>query len=78
MGNTKERYATPLSGRNATIGALGRAWHPRQEDVVARVAEAMKLPLHVADQLYAQMLESLEISEPLDKDNPWCMLNDSD
>ncbi len=53
-------------------------WHPRQEDLVARVAGAMNLPLHVADQVYAQMLETMEISEPLDEDSPWQTLNDTD
>lgn len=53
-------------------------WHPRQEDSVAQVAEAMNIPLHIADQLYAQMLETMKISEPLGDDNPWRTLNDVD
>ncbi len=32
-------------------------WHPRQDDPVAQVAAAMGLPVHVADQLYAHLLE---------------------
>ncbi|MEO8395822.1 MAG: hypothetical protein ABI700_22695 [Chloroflexota bacterium] len=51
-------------------------WHPRQEDAVAQVAEAMELPLHIADQLYARMPESMKISEPFDKDSPWQEIND--
>jgi hypothetical protein len=38
----------------------------------------MNIPLHVADQLYAQMLDMLKISEPLDENSPWGTLNDSD
>ena len=53
-------------------------WHPRQEDSVAQVAEAMDIPLHIADQLYAQMLETMKLSEPLDENSPWRTLNDSD
>ena len=53
-------------------------WHPRQEDSVAQVAEAMGLPMHIADQLYAQMLETMKISEPLDENSPWQTLNDAD
>ncbi len=52
-------------------------WHPRQEDSVAQIAEAMGLPAHIADQLYAQMLETMKISEPLDENSPWQTLNDA-
>ena len=64
-----------LDGKRPLVRALEH-WHPRQEDAVAQVAESMELPLHIADQLYAQMLESMKISEPLDKDSPWRTLND--
>ncbi|MEO8391736.1 MAG: hypothetical protein ABI700_01970 [Chloroflexota bacterium] len=53
-------------------------WHPRQEDSLAQVAEAMELPLHVADQLYAQMLDSMKLSEPLDEYSPWRAFNDAE
>lgn len=66
-----------LDGKQPLVRAFEH-WHPRQEDAVAHVAEVMELPLHIADQLYAQMLESMKISEPLDKDSPWRTLNDAD
>jgi hypothetical protein len=53
-------------------------WHPRQDDPVAQVAAAMGLPLHIADQLYAHLLDSLNLSDPLDEDSPWQTMNDSD
>lgn len=66
-----------LDGTQALVRSA-KYWHPRQGDSVAQVAEIMNIPLHIADQLYAQMLEAMEMSEPLDKDNPWCMLNGTD
>ena len=53
-------------------------WHPRQDDPVAQVAAVMGLPVHVADQLYAQLLDSLHLSDPLDENNPWQSLDDTD
>jgi hypothetical protein len=53
-------------------------WHPRQDDPVAQVAATMGLPLHVADQLYAHLLESMNLTDPPDQDSPWCAMNDSD
>ena len=53
-------------------------WHPRQEDAVIQVADAMGLPVHIADQLYAQLLGAMNISDPLDKDSPWQVFNDAD
>lgn len=66
-----------LDGEQALVRAAEH-WHPRQEDAIAKVAEVMELPLHVADQLYAQMLESMEIAEPFDEDSPWRALNDAE
>ncbi len=66
-----------LAGKQPLVRALER-WHPRQEDSVAQVAEAMELPLHIADQLYAQLLESMKISEPMDEDSPWREFNDAE
>jgi hypothetical protein len=66
-----------LDGKQPLMRAVER-WHPRQEDAVAQVAEAMELPLHIADQLYAQMLESMNISEPLVEDSPWRTRNDAE
>lgn len=40
-------------------------WHPHEEDAVAQIAEAMGLPLHV---VYARLLESMKIFEPLEED----------
>ena len=64
-----------LNGNEPLVRAQEH-WHPHQEDAVAQVAEAMELPLHIADQLYTRMLESLKISEPEDKDSPWQEIND--
>ena len=66
-----------LDGTQALVRSAEH-WHPHLEDSVARTAETMNIPLHIADQLYAQMLEFMEISEPLDKDSPWHTLNDVD
>ena len=59
-----------MNGNQPLVRTLPR-WHPRQDDAVAQVAEAMGLPLHIADQLYAQLLESMKIVEPLENDSPW-------
>lgn len=66
-----------LNGTQPLVRPAER-WHPRQEDAVAKVAETMELPLHLVDQLYAQLLEAMEISEPLDEDSPWRTLNDAE
>ena|GEM_PF-4381198 len=66
-----------LDGTQALVRSAEH-WHPRQEDSVAQVAETMNIPLYIADQLYAQMLDMLKISEPLDNDSPWQTLNDVD
>ena len=66
-----------LEGKQPLVRALEH-WHPRQEDAVAQVAESMGLPLHIADQLYAQMLESMKIYEPLNNDSSWRTLNDAE
>ena len=60
------------------LARSARRWHPRQEDAVARVAEAMKLPLHVVDQLYARMLDSMRIVEPLEENSPWRAFDDAE
>ena len=52
-------------------------WHPRQDDIVADVTAEMGLPLHVADQIHAQLLESMKLSEPFDKHSPWDIINDT-
>ncbi len=64
-----------LNGKEPLVRAQEH-WHPRQEDAIAQVAAAMGLPVHIADQLYARMLESMKLSEPLDKDSPWQEIND--
>ena len=66
-----------LSGKRPLVRAREQ-WHPLQDDPVAHIAEAMCLPLHIADQLYAHMLESMGKSEPLDEDSPWRTLNNTD
>lgn len=57
-----------LNGRQSLVRTLEH-WHPRQEDTIAQVAEALGLPLHTADQLYIRMLESMKISEPWEIDD---------
>ena len=44
---------TFLNGELPIVRASER-WHPREDNAVAQVAQAMYLPLHVADQLYAR------------------------
>jgi hypothetical protein len=36
----------------------------------------MQLPVHVADQLYAQLLDSIRVSEPMDENSPWHIRDD--
>jgi len=51
-------------------------WHPREDDVIAQVAEEMRLPIHVVDQLYAQLLDSMRVSEPINENSPWHVMDD--
>lgn len=46
-------------------------WHPREVDVVAHAATAMGLPMHVADQVFAELLDGMKLTEPADDNNPW-------
>jgi hypothetical protein len=73
-GAALHRY---LDGTQALVRSAEH-WHPRQADSVAHVAETTNIALHIADQLYAQMLDTLKISEPLDNNSPWDTLNDVD
>ena len=66
-----------LAGKRPLVGTHEH-WHPRQDDPVAQVAATLGLPIHVADQLYAHLLNSLSLSDPLDEDSPWRAINDSD
>ena len=66
-----------LAGKRPLVRAREH-WHPREDGPAAQVAAVMGLPLHVADQLYAHLLDSMNLSEPLDEDSPWRTMDDLD
>jgi hypothetical protein len=50
-------------------------WHPQGMEMITEIAKETQLPLHLADQMYAHLLDALRFSDRFGENSPWHYLD---